>query len=184
MDTTNKEWADFQHTLRRYVARRVEAAHADDLVSEILLRLIQHESGFKTADNPLAWMYRVATNVITDYYRRRSAEHAMVENRDNAELVEVDHQENEITPQEELARCLIPLIKNLPPQYREALQLVDIEGLPQQKAARQLGLSLSGMKSRVQRGRIKLKELLLSCCAVELNKRGGVVDYADNSGCC
>ena len=89
MDTTNKEWADFQHTLRRYVARRVEAAHADDLVSEILLRLIQHESGFKTADNPLAWMYRVATNVITDYYRRRSAEHAMVENRDNAELVEV-----------------------------------------------------------------------------------------------
>ena len=68
------------------------------------------------------------------------------------------------------------MIRTLPARYAEALLLTDIDGLTQAAAAERLGLSLSGMKSRVQRGRRLLKQTLLRCCAVELDRRGGVVD--------
>ncbi len=192
MEITNREWSAFERLLRGYVARRVEANCVDDLVSDILLRLVRHQPAFKSADKPAAWMYRVAGNVITDHYRRRAIERsalqAIVEDQAPLEQERVDN-ESEFTfqgdsPERELARCLTPLIENLPPRYRTALQMVDIEGLPQQEAAEQLGLSLSGVKSRVQRGRVKLKERLLDCCAVELSRQGKVIDYAANTGCC
>jgi RNA polymerase sigma-70 factor (ECF subfamily) len=69
------------------------------------------------------------------------------------------------------------MIERLSGEYRQAVILVDLEGLTQQEAAEQLGLSLSGMKSRVQRGRRQLKEMLEACCTIELDRRHGVADY-------
>jgi RNA polymerase sigma-70 factor, ECF subfamily len=77
----------------------------------------------------------------------------------------------------ELAGCLRPMISRLSGEYRQAVVLVDLEGLTQQAAAVQLGLSLSGMKSRVQRGRRQLKGMLEACCKIELDRRRGVLDY-------
>jgi RNA polymerase sigma-70 factor (ECF subfamily) len=50
--------------------------------------------------------------------------------------------------------------------------MAEIEGLSQQEAADRLGLSLSGAKSRIQRGRSMLKEALEQCCSFELDGRG------------
>ena len=69
------------------------------------------------------------------------------------------------------------MIDSLAPAYREALVLVDLNGLTQQAAAKRLGLSLSGVKSRVQRGRRQLRCRLEACCVVEFDRRGGIVDY-------
>lgn len=52
----------------------------------------------------------------------------------------------------ELAGRLCPIVERLSAEYRQAVVLVDLEGLTQREAVAQLGLSLSGMKSRVQRG--------------------------------
>ena len=84
----------------------------------------------------------------------------------------------------ELAACLGPLIERLPPLHREALALTELEGLTQTSAAARLGLSSSGMKSRVQRGRAQLKELLGACCEIELDRRGGVRSYRPLRGPC
>ena len=70
------------------------------------------------------------------------------------------------------------MIERLSGEYRQAVILVDLEGLAQHEAAAQLGLSLSGMKSRVQRGRRQLKGMLEACCTIELDQRRGVLDYA------
>ena len=75
-----------------------------------------------------------------------------------------------------------PLVKRLPEQYSEAVALTDLGGLTQKDAATRMGLSLSGMKSRVQRGRSKLKTLLLDCCRVELDRRRGVAGYEQGEG--
>jgi RNA polymerase sigma-70 factor (ECF subfamily) len=77
----------------------------------------------------------------------------------------------------ELAGCLRPMIERLFGEYRQAVILIDLEGLTQQEAAAQLGLSLSGMKSRIQRGRRQLKGMLEACCTIELDQRRGVADY-------
>ena len=80
-------------------------------------------------------------------------------------------------PRAELAHCLRPMIERLSKDYRDAINLVELEGLTQQAAATQIGVSLSGMKSRVQRGRKQLKQMLDDCCLIELDRRRAVVDY-------
>jgi RNA polymerase sigma-70 factor (ECF subfamily) len=77
----------------------------------------------------------------------------------------------------ELAGCLRPMIERLSKDYREAIVLVEFDGLTQQAAAGRLGISLPGMKSRVQRGRKLLRRMLDDCCLIELDRRGGVVDF-------
>jgi RNA polymerase sigma-70 factor (ECF subfamily) len=168
-------WAVFAASLGSYVRRRVDSTSVDDVLGDILLRLVQHPEQRDTASNPSAWLFRVAANAIADHYRRRSAQQQAI-----ARLEAEDQLRHESAAEEasaELAQCLLPLIQRLPEPYREALRLTDIDGLAQPTAARRLGLSTSGMKSRVQRGRAKLKQALLRCCAVQLDRRGHVLDY-------
>ncbi len=79
--------------------------------------------------------------------------------------------------QSELAACLRPLLERLAPPYRKAITLTEREGVTQVAAATRLGLSTSGMKSRVQRARAQLRDLLVSCCEIELDSRGAITSY-------
>ncbi len=76
------------------------------------------------------------------------------------------------------------MIKQLPDRYGEALMLVEMDGLTQKAAAHQLGISLSGMKSRVQRGRKELKHLIEECCVLQLDRRGTITDYSVRQANC
>jgi RNA polymerase sigma-70 factor (ECF subfamily) len=83
----------------------------------------------------------------------------------------------------ELATCLRPLLDGLSPEQRRAVQLTDLDGLTQASAAEREGISVSGMKSRVQRGRHRLAELLGECCALTLDSRGVPMDYTAPADC-
>jgi RNA polymerase sigma-70 factor (ECF subfamily) len=86
----------------------------------------------------------------------------------------------------ELAACIRPLVDALPSDYRRALELTDFEGHTQADAARMEGISLSGMKSRVQRGRRQFATLVKQCCDVTTDSRGELVDFnlrGDGCGC-
>jgi RNA polymerase sigma-70 factor (ECF subfamily) len=114
---------------------------------------------------------------VTDYYRKRaSAAKALGKLAEDA--VE-DEDSSDVTGEAgiQFSRCLEPLMRELPEQYREALTLTELKGLTQNEAAQKLGLSIPGMKSRVQRGRGKLKDIILDCCSVEFDRRGGLVEY-------
>jgi len=60
--------------------------------------------------------------------------------------------------------CIKPFIAQLPQKYQEALVKTEFENLSQKELASQLNISYSGAKSRVQRGKEKLKQLILTCC--------------------
>jgi RNA polymerase sigma-70 factor (ECF subfamily) len=173
--TEPEAWPIFNQTLRAYVSRRVDASYVDDIVGDILLRVAEHRDQFDGADHPLAWLYRVARNIITDHYRRRAVENKAIRQA-GAEASELDTSD-ESDSYAELAQCLAPMIRQLPEDYRDALLLTDIQGITQTAAAEQLGLSVSGMKSRVQRGREQLKKALHRCCEIEVSKQGRIVDY-------
>ena len=179
---TAEAWTGFESRLRGYVRRRVDPAAVDDVVGGILLRLVQHQDDLMAARNPVAWAYRVAANAVTDHHRRRASERQALTQAQEDAMPGVTGADEESSAAEDLARCLIPLIKGLPAPYGEALLLTEIEGLTQAAAAERLGLSLSGMKSRVQRGRRKLRAALLGCCTVQTDQRGGVVDYTLRRG--
>ena len=74
------------------------------------------------------------------------------------------------------------MVRRLPAKYRKAIDLVEFQGLAQDDAAVRLGISLSGAKSRVQRARVKLKDMLQACCSFEFDGRGRIVDFQPNEG--
>lgn len=171
-------WREFEQQLRSYVVRRVDNGAADDLVGDILLRVVRSRDKLAEARNPTAWVYRVAKNAIADFHRKRARETNAVDSFIHEGTDTASEPESETAA---LARCMLPLIQNLPNPYSEALLLTEIGGLSQAAAADRLGLSVSGMKSRVQRARGKLKIALLRCCDVEFDRRGDVLDYRRKS---
>lgn len=173
LDTT---WSELRSKLTRYVRSKVDVDVTEDLVHDILLRILQNEDGLSNAEIPIAWIYTVAKNSIIDHYRKQSR---MKSTKEVAAL-EAKIADSEKMPNEadnDFTKCLRPLIDRLAPKYKEALLLIDFNEIKQADAAEQAGISISAMKSRVQRGRIKLKKELLACCAIEKDRFGKVIDY-------
>jgi RNA polymerase sigma-70 factor (ECF subfamily) len=173
---TEALWRELRTRLLSFLRRRVATPEdAEDLLQDVFVRIHQNASTLREVRSVTGWVYRAAGNAVTDYYRRRGAfaraSEALAE--EPAAALELE----DSAAKEDLARCLRPLLEALPASYGEALALTELEGKTQGEAAESLGLSLSGMKSRVQRGRSKLKGLLLDCCHVEMDRRGGVMNY-------
>jgi RNA polymerase sigma-70 factor (ECF subfamily) len=74
-----------------------------------------------------------------------------------------------------VAGWLLPMVSLLPDEYAEALEVCDLGGVEQRVYAERKGLSISGAKSRVQRGRRILEELVRACCDLEQDVRGNVI---------
>lgn len=162
--------------IRRFVARRVRAEDVDDLVQDVLLRLHERAGDLEDEARLPGWAFRVAASVVADHHRKRRPEIAV----DAAPEPEVDEAPGDLN--EIVAGWLRPMIALLPDEYEEALELVDLQGLGQREYAARAGLSLSGAKSRVQRGRRMLEELVRACCDVETDARGNVIGY-EHRGC-
>jgi RNA polymerase sigma-70 factor (ECF subfamily) len=174
-------WAKTLEGLRAFVASRVDDKElAADITHDVIVRSIA-SGALDRVDNPAAWLYRSARNAVIDHYRTRR-QHASLDGLDAWPAQDLDDDPNDAT--RELSRCLQPMLDQLPSAAREALLRVDVDGQTQLRAARDLGLSVSGMKSRVQRARRDLKNLLEQCCAVVVDRRGGVSDYQPAGGAC
>lgn len=180
---TEDLWKELHDGLFAFVRRRVDSdPDAEDILQEIFVRIHTKLQGVKDAESIHAWVYRIARNAIADHYRaQKQVAHAVqaagAASRDRAPF-ETDDLEREAPA--ELAGCMRPLLEQLPEAQAEAIELTELGDLTQKAAARRLGLSVSGMKSRVQRGRSQLRELLLDCCDVELDRRKRVVGYEVN----
>lgn len=182
-------WAEVGASIERFVRRRINDPHqADDVVADVMLRIHQHLGALDDHERVTAWVFRITRNAITDHYRRtgRRREVLAGEIEPDVDLSAdawLDDQEATLS---ELAACIRPLVDALPTDYRRALELTDLEGRTQADAARLEGISLSGMKSRVQRGRRQFATLIKQCCDVTTDTRGELVDFTlrpDGCGC-
>ena len=184
MKTKPLDWQSFEKQLRKYIKKRVPKNAVDDIYGDVILRLVSNQDKFQSAANPVAWMYKVTTNIITDYYRNHVQEQAVNSQSATDNTEEPANVDKDTLPSDELAKCVLPLIKNLPTAYSEALLMTEIKGMKQADAAKKLNLSLSGMKSRVQRGRSLLKKAILGCCQISVNRKGNIIDYEQSKSCC
>lgn len=159
MVTVEGLWRAHQADLRRFVRRRVSDPHdADDIVQDVFVRAQESLHQLESDERAAAWLSRIAANRIVDHYRAR---------RPSEELPDdLAAEEPEEDPVAALAPCLTDLIERLPETYRDAVQLSEIDGIPQRLVAQKMELSLSGAKSRVQRGRALLRQLVEKCCRV------------------
>jgi RNA polymerase sigma-70 factor, ECF subfamily len=127
-----------------------------------------------------SWIYQIARNAIIDHYR---AKHVADEYTDDIPQAKDDDAESpDMTIR--LAASLHEMIEEIPEPYRRALILTELEGASQKTLAEKEGITLSGAKSRVQRGRRMLKDVLQDCCHFEFDRRGRLIDYYEHCCCC
>lgn len=179
-------WREFHEGLLGFVQRRVRSREtAEDILQDVMLRIHRNADGLERAEAIGAWVHAIARNAITDHYRSARVRRELATGSDlDPEAPAGEPEPATADARGELAACITPLLKRLPDSYRDALTLTEIEGLTQAQAAERLGLSLPGMKSRIQRGRRQLKQLLVRCCEIELDARGDVSGYRSRHGPC
>lgn len=166
-------WQDIERRLRPYVARRVaSAADLDDVLQEIFVRIHRGLSTLQDGESFGGWVYRVARNAIADAARSRAKSRIeLVDETPEVGLLEANEEDD---LESELSTCVALFVARLPARYREAVTLTELQGLSQREAAEMLGVTLPAMKSRVLRGREKIREMFEECCRISVDCRGRV----------
>ncbi|TPE43723.1 RNA polymerase sigma factor SigZ [Pontibacter mangrovi] len=169
----------YEAQLRGFVLKRVQDREtADDILQQLYLKLYKNCEQLQGVHNLKAWLFQITRNTVHDFFRERSRRQPLAEAADIYEPEELTERNRQ-----EVEALVEPLINLLPSAYAEALRLSELEGLSQKEIAERLGISYSGAKSRVQRGREKLKELFLACCHLELSHSGQVLSAAVKATC-
>ncbi|WP_017730141.1 RNA polymerase sigma factor SigZ [Nafulsella turpanensis] len=174
---------EYEEKLKAFIRKRIpDEEESKDLLQQVLLKLYRHCEKLPEVKNMQAWVYQVSRNALNDYFKeaaRRKSTHQPLQVELQLEGVEEDRL------QKEMVEYVRPLIALLPLKYARPLIMSDLEGYSQQQVADHLGISLSGAKSRVQRAREKLREIIIECCLLELDRNGKLLslDIKDSCGC-
>lgn len=176
-DLLERAYLELREDVRRFVARRAPADVVDDLCQEIFVRMQENAAALRDVDRIAPWAFRIARSVVTDHLRRRKIAVTLDDIEEPA--AEAPEPKNFNA---ELARSFRAMLTVLPPEYAEALELTEMQGLTQAELAARMNLSLSGAKSRVQRGGKLLEGVVRACCDFDLDARGNVLSCAPRKG--
>lgn len=158
---------DFYNHLKKYLTRKIKNNElAEDIVQEVMLKVVCAHQKNLQIKNLKAWLYQIARNTLIDYYRKNAK--IIQENDDHLKDSLYYLQEESFSPID----YLIPMIKFLPEKYGIPLMMSDIDNISQLDIAKKLNLSLSATKMRIQRARKMLYNLFIECCDIEYTKRG------------
>ncbi|MCH9687904.1 MAG: sigma-70 family RNA polymerase sigma factor [Deltaproteobacteria bacterium] len=171
--------------VRRFVRRRVDDRTArEDLVQEILLRVHGRRDQLRDDERLAGWVRRIASNVVTDHYRRRRRAEVLSPTLDEPNPIEPAPAPEPEPERALIGAWLIKTVAELPAPHRDILTLTELQGLTQRESAARLGLTLSAAKSRVLRARAMLLDKLQQCCHLELDHRGALIGYTPRAGGC
>lgn len=179
----NDIWLNFSRPVKEFIRNQTHNSDiTDDLLQEVFIKIHQHLSQLQDEERLAGWVFQIARNTVLNYFRDKKNHLAKENDEYLNNLEETYFNENELNTM--VANWLESFRKELDPKYQEALRLVDIEGLTQVQLAQKLGISVSGAKSRVQRGREQLKQKLMDCCPVKVDAYGNIVEVKRQSGEC
>jgi RNA polymerase sigma-70 factor (ECF subfamily) len=174
MNEVQQIWNELNGDLEKYICAKVNHDdHCNDILHDVYLKLVANVHKISEIDNIRGYLVRIASNTIADHYRASATTLSVQEPEMLAD--EADCSCNQVALSDSF---LERTIQQLAPMYREAFVKVEMEGLTQKEYADSAGISLSGAKSRVQRAREQVKELILQCCKYQFDRYGNII------GCC
>jgi RNA polymerase sigma-70 factor (ECF subfamily) len=146
----------------RFLQKRVESrAVAEDILQSAFVRGIEKASTLRDQESIVAWFYRMLRNAVIDHYRSRdSSAHFLDE---WPEGLDIPGQPVEFV-KNEICRCVNNVLVELKPEYRDALQSVDIEEHPVTEFAEQAGITANNANVRLHRAREALRKQVRTVC--------------------
>jgi RNA polymerase sigma-70 factor (ECF subfamily) len=169
---------EYERPIYNYLLRMTQnQAEAEDLTQETFIRVHRSLPTFRSESSLATWLYRIATNVSFDHFRRREVRQAktalpLQETMPDKEWPEeTPASPEQLAAQSEMSTCVERFIHRLPSTYRAALVLHDLQGLKNREIAEVLGCSLDTVKIRLHRARNKLREALNAGCDFDYDER-------------
>ena len=178
MTTTNIIWHEYHARLGAFIRSKVAEDVVDDLLQDVFIKIHEQINTLKEEVKLESWLYKITRHIIIDHYRSQIRTEPLPDWLEQPEI------EEEERIRQALSFCLEPMIHALPEKYRHAIQMSEMEGKTQKEVAKQENISLSGAKSRVQRGRSLLKVMLSDCCQFEINNKNKVLSYEKKEKSC
>ena len=155
---------DLGPALRSYLERMVgDPTLADDLFQETSIKIAQGLPGFEGRSTIKTWAFRIAHRVCIDHFRKSSSRQTFLEFLDEDHAAS-DLEHDEAIVIDEMNVCIRDVIDSLPPDYRTALVLHDLQGLTAEEIARISECSLATAKIRIHRARKRLRAALKDQC--------------------
>lgn len=159
VNMTAEIWNEFSEQIRNYLAGKVRSKEdADDLTQDIFIKIQKNLGSLRDEKKLAPWIHLIVKNSLTDYYRSKG----------KSPEVRLDEEYTPGSGEAEniyrhINKCLRIFINRLPDKYRQPLIMSDLDGMKQKDVAKEMELSYSGLKSRVQRGREMIKEMFIEC---------------------
>lgn len=173
-------WNDFRIELLHFIKTKVKDEYdAEDILQEVFIKVYKSIDQLEDSTKLKIWLYRTTNNTIIDFYRARK--------QNTLELDEVEDVptigNSTENMNKEIAGCIKFMLHELPDKYKEPLNLYEFKGMKHREISAKLNISLSGSKTRIQRARKKLKEMLMECCEFEFDTYGNILEYEKRKEC-
>lgn len=182
-ETINIEsiWTNVYEKLFGFISKHsINKDDVNDIIQDTFLKVKTNIDSLRNPAKVESWIFQIARNTINDFFREKKK---FIETGENTNEVSIEpdaFEEEDIKVKiqtQEFSQYAGFIVSELPEKYRNAVYMADIEGLSMKEVAEELNISVSGAKSRVQRGRKMIKEIILKCCEVNTDKYGNIVDY-------
>jgi RNA polymerase sigma-70 factor, ECF subfamily len=172
---------DFHTLLYQYIVARIkDRDDAADVLQEVFIKISSKLDTLADGSKLRSWIFTITRNAIIDYYRKNSADNTtdLTDKIADETIAEAD-----VDMTKGLDKCLRGFIHELPEEYREIIIDSELKGIKQKDLAGKYNLAYPSVRSRVQRGRSRLKELLLTCCSINADSRGNIIEKSAKNGC-
>lgn len=145
-----------------FLERRVgDRALAEDILQDAFVKSVEKADELRDESSAVAWFYRTLRNAVIDHYRRTSTRSKALE----AFAREMD---GAVEPppeiREAICGCVTQLAATLKPEYADALQKVDIDGMSMQQYSKAAAISPNNAAVRAFRAREALRKQVRASC--------------------
>jgi RNA polymerase sigma-70 factor, ECF subfamily len=174
-------YKQFNAELLRYLKRKVRSAEdAEDILQNVFIKITSGIDKLSEDVKLRSWIFTITRNSIIDYYRVNANKKNVITSEEiNEDIPELDNDDST----KGLDQCMSSMISLLPEEYREIIIESEINGVKQKDLAEKYGIAYPSMRSKIQRGRDRLKQLFLNCCHIATDVRGNIIDAQGKENC-
>jgi RNA polymerase sigma-70 factor, ECF subfamily len=174
-------YKQFHQALLGFILSKIRSHEdAEDILQNVFIRIASSIDKLSEEQKLKPWIFTITRNAIIDYYRANAnKKNVAVDEKIADSLVD----DNDIDETKGLDKCIGSMIELLPDDYRGIIIDSELKGIKQKDLAAKYDMAYPSMRSRVQRGREKLKQLLYNCCDIETDRRGNIIDSKGKPDC-
>lgn len=174
-------YTEFHRSMLSYVRNKIRSKEdAEDVLQNVFIKISVNANSLSEKENLQNWLFTVTRNAVIDYYRVKANKRSIQLDEDVAnQLLE----EETVDSTKGLDDCIATMIALLPDEYRSIVENAELHGIKQKDLAEKYNMAYPSMRSRVQRGRERLKQLFYNCCHIQGDRRGNVLQAQGRPDC-